>query len=226
MIKAVIFDLDNTLFDFMKMKRYAVESAVDAMTDAGLTIPKEEMIKKIYDVYEKEGIEDQKIFDKTLETVMGQIDYKILAAGIYGYRQSKAGGLKLYPHVRLTLSELLKMGLKMVILSDAPRMQAWLRIYALQLADYFEDVIAYEDTGERKPSPKPFKKALEVLKLGPSEVLMVGDWIDRDMKGAKSVGIKTVYARYGDTKQNKDYHPDFEIADIFELVDIVKKENS
>ena len=37
MIKAVIFDFDNTLMDFMRMKKAAVETAVDAMIDAGLT---------------------------------------------------------------------------------------------------------------------------------------------------------------------------------------------
>ena len=35
MIKAVIFDLDNTLVDFMRMKQAAVAAAVDAMIDCG-----------------------------------------------------------------------------------------------------------------------------------------------------------------------------------------------
>ncbi len=51
MIRGVIFDFDNTLMDFMKMKRAAVEAAVDAMIDAGLPYRKEEMIEKIYKVY-------------------------------------------------------------------------------------------------------------------------------------------------------------------------------
>ena len=51
MIKAVIFDFDNTLMDFMRMKKAAVETAVDAMIDAGLPYKKEHMIEKIYKVY-------------------------------------------------------------------------------------------------------------------------------------------------------------------------------
>ena len=47
MIKAVIFDIDNTLMDFMRMKRAAVDAAVDAMIDAGLAIPKAEMVNKL-----------------------------------------------------------------------------------------------------------------------------------------------------------------------------------
>ncbi len=38
MIKAVIFDLDNTLLDFMKMKEVAVKSAIKGMIEAGLEI--------------------------------------------------------------------------------------------------------------------------------------------------------------------------------------------
>ena len=58
MIKAVIFDLDNTLVDFMRVKRAAVGAAVDAMIDAGLNAPKEETIKQVFNMYDREGIED------------------------------------------------------------------------------------------------------------------------------------------------------------------------
>ena len=36
MIKAIIFDLDNTLLDFVKMKQFAVKAAITAMNEAGL----------------------------------------------------------------------------------------------------------------------------------------------------------------------------------------------
>ncbi len=52
MIKAIIFDLDNTLVDFMLLKRAAVDAAIYAMIDAGLNVSYEkakEMINSIYD---------------------------------------------------------------------------------------------------------------------------------------------------------------------------------
>ena len=39
MIKVVVFDLDNTLTDFMRMKDAAVDAAVGAMVDAGIWFP-------------------------------------------------------------------------------------------------------------------------------------------------------------------------------------------
>ncbi len=225
MIKAVIFDLDNTLLDFMKMKKVSVDAAVDAMIDAGLKVPKEEMIEKIYEVYDKEGIEDQKIFNKVLADKLGEVDYRILSAGIIGYRRAKEGTMCLYPHVHLTLTGLVKMGIKMVIVSDAPRIPMWLRISELGVQHYFDYVINFDDTGEKKPSPKPFLKALELLGMKPEEVMMIGDWAERDVVGAKKVGIKTVFARYGDIFDVKESGADYEVNDIIELLDIVKEEN-
>lgn len=223
MFKAVIFDVDNTLLDFMKAKRVAVEAAVEAMIDAGLTVTKTEMIEKIFNLYKIEGIEDQQIFDKVLLRNFGKIDYKILASGIIGYRRAKEGALTLYPHVMDTLISLAKKGVKLAVVSDAPRLPVWLRLCAFNLHHVFDVVVAFDDTQERKPSPKPFQKALSALGLTAGEVLMVGDWAERDVVGAKHVGIKTIFARYGDLFQTKDSGADFEINDIKEILEIIER---
>ncbi|MBI4052129.1 MAG: TIGR02253 family HAD-type hydrolase [Elusimicrobia bacterium] len=225
MIKAVIFDIDNTLMDFMRMKRAAVEGAVEAMIDAGLPVVKEEMVKKIFDVYWKEGVEDQNIFDKVFLKEFGHVDYKILAAGILGYRRAKEGHMTLYPHVHLTLTQLMKMGIKMAVVSDAPRLPVWLRIVQLGIHHYFDHVVTMDDTGVKKPDPKPFLKVLELLKVKPEETLMVGDWAERDIAGAKNLKIKTVWAKYGDEFHTQESGADYELKDIQELISIIEKEN-
>jgi HAD superfamily hydrolase (TIGR02253 family) len=222
-IRGIIFDFDNTLMDFMKMKRAAVEAAVDNMIDAGLPYKKTEMIDKIYKVYWQEGIEDQFIFDKVLMKEFGKIDYKILASGIIGYRRAKEGSLALYPHVHLTLTGLARRGMKMAVVSDAPRLPVWLRICGLGLQHYFDAVITSDDAGVKKPHAKPFLMALERLELKPAEAIMVGDWPERDMVGAKKVGLTTVFARYGDLQNQQDVDADYKIDDIQQLLDIVSK---
>jgi HAD superfamily hydrolase (TIGR02253 family) len=225
MIRAIIFDLDNTLTDFMKMKRAAIDAAVDGMLDAGLTLPREEVASRIYQVYDREGIEYQQVFDRFLNEALGRIDYKILSSAIVAYRRARDSYLVLYPHVNITLLELLKRGLKLAVVSDAPRLQAWTRLAHLQLHHLFDTIVAFEDTGEKKPSPKPFERAIEVLGITPSEAIMVGDWPERDMVGAAKVGIKTAFARYGDTFGTVHSGADFELNDVYELVAIVDKLN-
>lgn len=224
-IKAVFFDLDNTLTDFMRMKELAVDAAIHGMVDAGLKLAPEEARHKIYAVYERQGIEFQQVFDHFLMEELGEIDHKILAAAIVAYRRVRESALVLYPHVQLTLVDLAKRGLKLAVVTDAPKTQAWLRLCHLNLHHIFDLVITFEDTRERKPSRAPFVAALAGLELRPEQVLMVGDWPERDMAGAQNVGIRTVFARYGNTFGNEASGADFEIDDIYELVGIVDRLN-
>jgi putative hydrolase of the HAD superfamily len=221
MIKLVIFDLDNTLTDFMRMKENAVEAAVEAMVDGGLRYPPEKIKDKIYEVYEQKGIEFQSVFDEVLEEMLGGVNHKVLAAGIVAYRKAREASLVLYPHVRVTLFELMKRGIRLAVVTDAPRKEAWLRLCYLQLQHMFDKVLTFEDTGERKPSPVPFRHVLRHFDVGPKEALMVGDWPERDITGAAQVGIITVFARYGDTFGTVESGAQYDINDIIEVVEIV-----
>lgn len=223
MIRAVIFDLDNTLTDFMRMKDVSVDTAIEGMIDAGLGMPADEAKRKLFEIYGREGIEDQRVFDRFLSEQFGEIDPMIHTAAILGYRRGREYTLVLYPHVRKTLLALAKRGLRLAVISDAPRYQAWSRLCYLQLQHYFDHVITFEDTRVRKPDPAPFMKALELLNVEPDEVIMVGDWPARDMEGAKGVGIRTVYAKYGDTSGACTSGADYEIDAIDELVPIIDR---
>ncbi len=225
MIAAAIFDLDNTLVDFMAMKRQAIDAAIHAMRDAGLKLSAEEIQKRIDAIYKQRGIEFQSVFDELLYNEFSKIDYKILSAGVIAYRRAREAALVPYPHVYMTLMELTKMHIKLAVVSDAPAKEAWLRLCYLNLHHIFDAVVTFEDTGKRKPDPAPFKKALDRLKVKAPESLMVGDWAERDVLGAAQVGMKTVFARYGDTFDTQVSHADFDIDDVSEVVDIVKKLN-
>ena len=225
MIKLIIFDLDNTLTDFMRMKDESINAAIRSMIDAGLDFPEKKIHKEIYRIYDEEGIEYQKVFNKLLTDLIGNVDYRILAAGIVGYRKAREAALVLYPHVNRTLLTLLKKGLKLAVISDAPRQEAWMRLCYLGLHHMFDTVIAFEDTGERKPSPVPFRLTLERIGIEPDEALMVGDWPERDIAGAAELGIHTVFARYGDTFGTRESGAEYEISDISKLVGIVDELN-
>jgi putative hydrolase of the HAD superfamily len=220
MLKAIIFDLDNTLIDFLKMKRVSCEAAVDAMRKAGLRVPRKTALDKIYEIYGKYGMEDQKVFQKLLNAFTGKVNYRILAHGIMAYRKVKEGFLMPYPGTRKTLIKLKKMGLRLAIVSDAPRIQALMRIVAMKLDRIFDTVVTFDDTKARKPSALPFRKALRALKVKPEECLMVGDVPERDIQGAKALGMVTCFAQYGSS--GKAY-AEFTINRIGELVEVVGK---
>ena len=223
MIKAIIFDLDNTLIDFIRMKKIACSEAIDAMIDAGLEIPKEKALSILYELYSEKGLEDPFIFQKFLRKVAGKVDYKKLAYAIVAYRNIRSGLLHPYPKTKMTLIKLKDKGLKLGIVSDAPKLKAWIRLAAMRIDDFFDVVVGLEDTGKEKPSKLPFQAALKKLNVKANECLMVGDRPARDIKGAGALGMKTCFASYGYLEKEKpEVKADFVIKKIDDLAKIIK----
>ena len=226
MIKAIIFDLDNTLLDFMKMKSSSINAAVLGMISAGMQIVKEKSIKEIYNIYDTKGYEHQEVLNEFIVNNIGQINYKYLAAGIVEYKKAKEKSLNLYDDVIPTLDMLISMNLKLGIVSDAPSREAWVRLYTLKLHDKFKEVVTFNDTGLYKPAKEPFIRIADKLNVELSECMMVGDWPDRDIKGANQVGMKTAFAKYGSTENISNSGADYDLKSISELVEIIKNYNN
>ena len=225
MIQAVIFDLDNTLLDFISMKNKSISSAIDGMIEAGLSVDPKEAFNKIFTIYDNKGYEYQEVLNEYIINELGSIDYKILANGIVAYKKAKEASLVLYPNVIKTLVELSKMGLKLGVVSDAPKREAWIRICSVNLHHMFDAVVTFDDTGFHKPSPEPFRKIIKDLKVVSNTCFMIGDWPDRDIKGAKELGMITGFAKYGDTFNTLDSGAAYDLKDISELIPIILKLN-
>jgi len=196
MLKAVLFDLDNTLIDFMRMKRESTIAALDAMLTAGLKMDRERGLEILSKLYDKHGMEYEWIFQQFLRMMQGGIDYRLLSTAILAYRKKRAS-IKPYAGVVLTLKTLRKRGLMLGIVTDAPRLKAWLRLTELGIAQYFKVVVTHEDASKGKPSMLPFKQALDALNVKPAEALFVGDNPEKDIEGARRVGMRTCWAKYG-----------------------------
>ena len=111
----------------------------------------------------------------------------------------------------------------MAVLSDAPSREAWVRLYSVNLHHLFDVVVTHNDTKKFKPSPEPFNRAVELLEVSPENIVMVGDWPDRDVVGGKLAGMKTAFAKYGDVFGTKNSGADYDLNDISEIFDIVNQ---
>jgi HAD superfamily hydrolase (TIGR02253 family) len=216
-IKAITFDLDNTLIDFLRMKRRASDAAARAMVRTGLNMSIKKAEDELFKIY-LTNIEGRTAFETFLRK-NNAYNERRMGAAINAYNNTKVKYIKAYPGVKKTL-RLLKKKYKLGIITDAPKIKAYQRLDALGIADYFDVVVGLEDTNRKKPSAMPFKKALELLGLEASEVLHIGDWPEKDVIGARKLGMRTCLAKYGGDNRN-NIKADYEIDKIEELMRII-----
>ena len=220
-IKAILFDLDNTLIDFWKMKQEASRAAVSAMMKVGLEVDKDEAYKEIMRLFMKLGVESENIFQEFLKSKVGRADEKMLAAAINAYLKTKNNFLKPYPNIKPTLKELKKRKIKLAIVSDAPKVKAYQRLLAMNIEKYFDFVIGFEDTGKKKKDELPLKMAIEKLELDSKEIMMVGDSIKRDVLPAKKLDLISVFAKYGSLEKIEKIKQDFELSEFSYILKLV-----
>lgn len=201
MIRAILFDLDDTLINFKAMKKAAITEAAKSMVRAGLNMQEKTVYSKLSAVYWGD-IESNTAISEFLKQI-GKLDDHILAAGINGYMKGKLANTSPVPGAREVI-EKLKKKYKVAIVTDAPRLKAFQRLNLMGIDNLFDVVVAFEDTGNHKPSALPFEAALRKLKVKPSEAVMVGDWYERDIEGAKNLGMKAVLV--GEPKGKEDWY--------------------
>ncbi|OPY42738.1 MAG: putative HAD-hydrolase [Methanoregulaceae archaeon PtaU1.Bin222] len=109
------------------------------------------------------------------------------------------------------------------MVTDAYFENAVIRLEKTGLYPMFDEVITADMTGAYKPDPKVFLYALDKMGRHPSEVLMVGDSLRRDIGPAKKIGMLTAYAGYGDRNflEDREETADVTLADIRDVLRVV-----
>jgi len=90
------------------------------------------------------------------------------------------------------------------------------------LEKFLDVVIISGEINQRKPSPKIFEKALRSLGVDASKAVFVGDMLDLDVKGPKSVGITAILIERRPIRHVPDAKPDHTIKSLNELLTILE----
>jgi len=214
-IKAVIFDLDNTLFDFVEAKFKACDAVTDHLNlDEDLL---EYFFRGKYDIEDTENIrdylKDNDIYDEATYRECSRI-----------YETTKLDNVETYDGIERTLEAIGEMGLKKVVVTDASKKNAEARLNKLKISHHIDHLITQDSTGKKKPHHGPFLHAIEKLCLQPHEIVMVGDSPERDLKPSKEIGFYTVYAEYGDRNLYQTTEPvyDSKIGSPEELLAVLE----
>jgi putative hydrolase of the HAD superfamily len=209
--------MDNTLFDLVEAQIAACHAVTRSLglKDENSLFPY--FLRPVHGFESHENILDF-IHDSGIEAP-GSYD-----AARRTYEQEKIRAITPYPGVIDALTLIRSQGLPMGIVTDAYSRDATRRLEKTGLLPFFSGMISYDMVLVKKPAPDPFLLALDMLQSRPDEVLLVGDSPRRDIEPGKILGIRTVYARYGDrfSDDRSVVEADFTIDSIAELPDIVR----
>jgi putative hydrolase of the HAD superfamily len=190
-IRAVIFDMDNTLFDFVAAKRHACGEVAKFLRRRD----GERLFE--YFLHGSHGFESHENIRDYL-TDCNRFDEEAFSRCVAIYQREKLSVLVPYPGIHEVLEEMREKSMRMAILTDAHRDNALLRLEKLDLLQYFDYIVTTDMTGTKKPAPEPFLFALQMLGTAPKETLLIGDSLRRDIAPGKTLGMLTAYAQYGD----------------------------
>lgn len=99
------------------------------------------------------------------------------------------------------------------------------KIAATGIAKYFAEIVISSEAGYGKPEPQIFEILLSRLNVNASSAWMIGDSLERDILGAKALGIKTVWVNRHGLPRDESIVPNIEVSNLKQLVGIITQLN-
>jgi len=221
MVKAILFDLDNTLYDQAEYYRLAYDAVADRLVDH-CDWSRERIAKRLFGIWQEHGSLYGHLFDDILkETKADDVSVKEL---VQVYHDAPVEGLRLYPGIRELLDMLT--GVPVGIITNGNTTMQKAKVAALGLETYF-DVIKYTDAaGRPKPDSYCYEQSADALGVPSVDCLYVGDNPPIDFPGARAVGMRTAWLRLGEFAnlvESGDRYADHVASDVGELRSLVEE---
>jgi 2-haloalkanoic acid dehalogenase type II len=238
-IRAVLFDLGGTLFDYGEFAPGGGESLVELVRRAGGDATPE-MIHRTYRQTLKQVSYDylcrpyylhRDLFQEALLALAAELgisfDEELLEHYRAAQRAQLACGFALRDGTIETLEALRARGLHLGIVSNIDEEQLAFVVKLGQLDRYFDALLSSEEAGSCKPDVAIFEKALQRARCAPEEALFVGDSIPHDIAGANRAGLRSVllWHRFDRQPPDREPRPHHVIRRIPELLQLVSTES-
>lgn len=139
------------------------------------------------------------------------------------YRRTQANWTPV-KNVHATLDALRQQGLRLAVLSNAADdADVQTLVQQAGLRSFMDFVLTSAVCGWRKPHPQAFQLALKHWPFPPAEVLMVGDRLEADIRGANLAGLPSVWVTgwAENTRPDPAAHPDYQIEQLSQLPELL-----
>ncbi len=230
-IKAVIFDIGNTLIDATSIAEKALTYTAIQLKNQNLIESTDKFCKTYKDIDKQvEGIDVNHLYSgmQILIRVAEKLNLKQRHFFYYNfisiYRKHVKTSISHNVSARKVFAKLKGRNIKIGILSDGTTYEQIEQLHLLGILDYIDEIVTSQELMFEKPHPKTFSAILDKLKCSSENSIMVGDDILRDINGAKKIGMTTVLiTKYlnKDILKTKTNNADYTITTINELFKIL-----
>lgn len=226
LIRALLFDLDDTIYDEKQFVKSGFIRVAKFIEDK-FKINKKDFYKILIDIY-NHGSRGN-IFNLALKKVNIIFDEDIIYLMVKIYREHNPE-IKLDKNIRSLLIKLRRI-YSLGIITDGYFKVQKKKVQALKLEGLFDSIIYTDKYGREywKPNVLAYKLALEELgDILPEGTVYIGDNPHKDFIGAKKVGITTVRVlyrnrEYSNVRLNKEYEAHYEIEELIDILELLRK---
>jgi len=210
MIKAVVFDLDDTLapesaFVYSGFRAVAKELSVRT------SIEEEVIYDKLIETYK---ISPKNVFNRVCSDLVIEVNNGFIQLLVEIYR-NHTPNIRFYDEIIPLITELRTKGIKLGIITDGFKESQRNKLRVLGAEKYFDKIIITDELGREfwKPHPKSFELMKEMLDVEYHEMIYIGDNFLKDFIAPKELNIRTwwfrnregVYYHEPPTLQNIDW---------------------
>jgi len=232
-LRAIFFDIDDTLYSTSQFAAKARRKAVEAMRLQGLKLPAALLLRELEEVIVEFSSNYEHHFDKLLlrippSSYEGINPAILVSAAVVAYHDTKFRHLRAYPDVREVLEKLSHTNLILGVITAGPAVKQAEKLIRLGLLPYIkrEAIFISDQIGISKPNVKLYRWACVRTGVAPEEAMYIGDNPLNDIDPPKRLGMITVRNRrsgkYRDVQG--ETVPDYEIEDFRELLGILERD--
>ena len=220
MIKAVVFDLDHTLFDrhgtlkSLVPKLRAEFQVNEKMTDDEIG----ETWCYADDHFVYSGWEHIHAYLAKAGVFTEVPDYSDYSSFVFRHFEKNAVA---FPETVPMLNRLRAMGYKTGLITNGYPYLQYAKVDMLGLRDCFDEIIVTGDYGIHKPDSRIFDIMRDKLGLSPEEMVYVGDNPINDIEGARGAGWKTVWMKSTGYWDERIAPADREVNTVNEIIDTI-----
>lgn len=223
-IKVIVFDLDDTLYDEINFVKSGFK-AVCSYFSLKYKLNEELFYSKMIEFLDKDG--RGKVFDNVLEyfDIFNKTNVK-RSISLYRTHIPK---ITLKKEAIAILEHFNSKNIPLYLVTDGNKLVQYNKILALDIEKYLKKAFITHRYGiqHSKPSPYCFLKIAKNEKVNNSDIVYIGDNVNKDFVGIKPLGFRTIKIENGMFKnaiKSDEYQAEYNIKNLDELKNIIRKQ--